>query len=153
MFFQIWRSFWIFSINHLMLFQMCLSSFSLNLFCTYLMLFRIRLVVMIFLKNLYVLIRCSSIYVCYSNVFLELVPIHSVFFYMFWMYLHNHFDLHPMIFWMSSIYLWVRLTTWSNSFLDAFEFVSLLPNVVLDVHEFVSLSPNAFLDVFDIFLS
>lgn len=121
--------------------------------------------VLMFFQNLYVLIWCffqicpslwcfpvilfspiwcSSEYVCRFDVLPELVHVHSMIFLMFRMYLQNHFDSHPMLFWMPSIHLWVWLTTWFNAFLDACEFVSLSSNTFLDIfHIFRNLVNNS----------
>ena len=123
-----------------------------------------------FSRILYVRIWCFSGYVHRSDVLPELVPVHSMLFWMFRIYLQIYFNAHPMFFWMSLMYLWVWLATRSNAFLDAFEFVAISFNALLNVYDddlccflefiqcsseclwyifwLISLSSNAFLDVF-----
>jgi len=91
-----------------------------------------------FSRILYVRIWCFSGYVHRSDVLPELVPVHSMLFWMFRMYLQGYFNAHSMLFWMSLIYFWVWLATRSNAFLDAFEFVSLSSNAFLDVFSKIS---------------
>lgn len=61
------------------------------------------------------------------------------------------FPSRPMLFWMSSIYLWVWITAISNAFMDVLEFVFLLNHFFYGcqckIFESVFLSSNSFLDV------